>query len=196
MQYQGIKFQVDLTAASIPSDHRVDELRKWCHIFHEKGLTPPYPGGSYGNLSFRIKTGQGSFLITGSSIGLKEDLTEDDFVLVKQCDLEKKIIKAVGLRDPSSESMLHHAIYQVRNDINAIFHGHCPEILHHADHFKIPQTSRLVPYGTLELVNSVLEVLDDHCFLVIKNHGFIAMGKNMQAAGDNAIYFHKKCAKE
>ena len=53
MSYEGIKFDVVLENKTLPNHENIEELKKWCKEFHEKGLTPPYEGGSYGNLSFR-----------------------------------------------------------------------------------------------------------------------------------------------
>lgn len=188
--YQGVKFDVTYNKKVAPKHPEIQILALWCEIFHEKELAPPYPGGSYGNLSFR--TNSNSFIITGTSIGLKENLNNDCFVEVLNVDTVNKIILINGTRPPSSETMMHDAIYKARPEVNAIFHGHCCAILNWARLFALPETATEREYGTLELVQSVLEVVSKKNFMIIKNHGFIALGKTMNQAGDLSLEMLRK----
>ena len=99
---------------------------------------------------------------------------------------------AKGLKEPSSESILHYAIYRNRPDVNAIFHGHSALILANADTLNIPSTSREQPFGSIELVDSVLEILGTGSFLIMKNHGFLSLGPTMEDAGNTVL---RICAK-
>jgi S-methyl-5-thioribose-1-phosphate isomerase len=194
--YQGVKFKTAFRKREAPCNKKIEDIKYWCRIFHKKNLAPPYPGGSFGNLSFRIRNGKNNFIITGSRIGLKNSLTNDSFVEVVNCDFENKIISVNGTREPSSESMLHSAIYKARPEINAIFHGHCKKLLKNASKLKIPSTSKEESYGTMELVNSVLEIIDKNDMVAMKNHGFIALGKTMKEAGEIALkYLERICEK-
>jgi ribulose-5-phosphate 4-epimerase/fuculose-1-phosphate aldolase len=186
-KYQGIKFKIERDNKEIIRDTRLSNLEYWCKIFHKLGLAPEYDGGSYGNLSFRTKENNNEFIITGSCIGLKDNLTEDCFVKVVSCDLENKIIHTQGNRNPSSESMLHYSIYNARKDINAIFHGHCKIITEKISQLDISETKNEVPYGTIELVNEVLAILPNNFFLQMKNHGFLSLGKTLTEAGNLAL---------
>lgn len=186
-EYSGTKFRTELKESDPPQDTRLEELRYWCKVFHEKNLTPPYPGGSYGNLSFREKARENSFIITGTSIGLKDDLDDSCFVRVTGCDVENKIIYAEGKRLPSSESMLHYSIYNARPYVQAIFHGHAVEFLNAALNLNIPETATIEPYGSIELVNSVLDILGYQNFFIIKNHGFISLGNSMKETGERSL---------
>lgn len=189
MTYLGVKFKTKFIKKEAPKDPRIEELKYWCKEFHKHDLAPPYEEGSFGNLSFRLKEGEDQFIITGSKIGLKDELKEDSFVKVVSCDFEKGVIEVCGLREPSSESMLHFAIYQKRSEINAVFHGHSLKIQTLAKKLKIPQTKKEEPYGTPDLVQSVLEILDKGSFLLMKNHGFLALGKAMQEAGEISLKY-------
>lgn len=186
-EYSGVKFRSVVKDAPPPSDKRLDELRLWCKTFHERNLTPPYPGGSYGNLSFRIKPGDNSFIITGTSIGLKDALDDSSFVKVTSCKSDKKIVYAEGKRCPSSESMLHYSIYNARPYVQAVFHGHAKEFLANAVNLNCPETATIEPYGSIELVNSVLAILGYQNFFIIKNHGFISLGNSMKETGERCI---------
>jgi len=194
--YSGVKFRVEFVGKEVPQDQQIPELKKWCKEFHEKDLAPPYPGGSYGNLSFRIDQGKNEFVITGTSIGLKDDLQDSCFVKVVSCDFDKKVVFAKGEREPSSEAMLHFAIYEKRPDVNVIFHGHCKEILCKAKDLGLVETKTAEEYGTIELVQSVLDVLGEENFLIMKDHGFIALGKTMQEAGELCLKMLERCGND
>jgi L-fuculose-phosphate aldolase len=190
----GVKFKVDFLSAAVPADARLEELKAWCAEFHRRNFAPPYGNFSQGNLSFRIRPGEDAFVISGSQVGWKDRLTDDKFVTVQNCDLEKSIVYANGTRDPSSESMLHFAIYRARKDVQAVFHGHSPEILRCVDRPPdIPETREKHSYGSIELLQSVMEVLGDADFVIMKRHGFISLGKTMEEAGERAIENHRRC---
>ena len=188
-----VKFRTEIIGKEIPQDPRIGELKYWCGEFHRFNLAPLYKGGSLGNLSFRLKSGEDPFIITGSRIDLQGELLDDYFMTVHSCNLKEGIVYASGTKEPSSESRLHFAIYNQRKDVNAVFHGHSREILSRSDKLMIPITNEKASYGSMELVQSVLEILDDKFFLVIKGHGFISLGKTMKEAGELALQMYKRC---
>lgn len=191
--YVGVKFRTEMLGTDLPNDSRLDRLKYWCKVFHDKGLAPPYEGGSYGNLSFRLRKGEDGFIITASQSGLGESTTNDRFVTVPRVDLRKGIVYAIGSRKPSSEAMVHYAIYHARPDVQAVFHGHCDKISKNAKKIGIPVTLKEEPYGTIALVDRVLEILDNNYFLEMKNHGFISLGKSLDEAGNLTLEFLRKC---
>jgi ribulose-5-phosphate 4-epimerase/fuculose-1-phosphate aldolase len=193
MAYKGVKFKTVRLDKKVPTGRKIKELKYWCKKFHGYNLAPPYEGGSYGNLSFRARKGANEFIITGSKIGLKGALTNKCFVRVSHVDLDKGIVYSHGIKEPSSESMLHFAIYQKRKDVNAVFHGHCSEILNCAKKLKFSQTCKKEPYGTLKLAKSVLKTLGNKSFIIMKGHGFISMAKTLKGSGIAAIKAYKKC---
>ncbi|MGA2670890.1 MAG: class II aldolase/adducin family protein [Dehalococcoidia bacterium] len=185
-EYVGVKFKVEFLRKEIPSDPRIEQLSYWCRKFHSSGLTPVINGKSMGNLSFRLREGVEEFITTASGLGPKESLGAECFVKVIGCDLGRKIVYASGLREPSSESILHCRIYEIREDVNAIFHGHNSAITKQADKLGLAQTKEWHPYGSIELVKAVEEVLDKNDFIVMTDHGFISLGrggKAMEMAG-------------
>lgn len=193
MTYRGIKFRNKIVSKGVPKDPRIKELKYWCREFHLHEIAPPYKGGSHGNLSFRVQNNKTPFIITGSRIGLKKALSNNCFVKVSFVDLEKGIVYSQGTREPSSETLLHFAIYRQRQDVNAVFHGHSNQILSCVNKLKIPETKKEASYGTIELVQSVLEILDGNWFFVMKNHGFISLGKTMKEAGKLSLQIYQKC---
>ncbi|MDD5724389.1 MAG: class II aldolase/adducin family protein [Syntrophales bacterium] len=188
-----VSFTTTFTDNHPPEDPAIEQLKDWCRKFHEQGLTPSYEGSSLGNLSFRPERENNSFIITASQLELKDNLTSDAFVCVHACDYDHRIVRASGTREPSSESMLHFEIYKARSDINAIFHGHCALILKRAEELDLPVTCREEPFGSVALVRRVLEMLDNHTFIVMKNHGFLSLGMDMESAGRLALRVHGEC---
>jgi len=186
------KFSTIFMSNSFPVPEELKALKKWCAVFEEKGLAPSHSAGTFGNLSFRLK-GSNEFIITASSVGLKNELTDDDFVLVKDVDLEKRRIRAAGKREPSSESMLHSEIYRARKDVNAVFHGHCKKIILNSRKLGLTETNDEKQYGSVELVESVLDVLKDNNFIVMKGHGFLSLGSTMDEAGKTALDVFSRC---
>jgi ribulose-5-phosphate 4-epimerase/fuculose-1-phosphate aldolase len=182
------KFKTQLLSDKIPNDPRIEELKKWCREFDRTGLMPSYEGGSFGNLSFRTKDDE--FIITAS--GMKDPSIADSFVTVSNVDLNNKVIYGHGKKQPSSESMLHYAIYQKRKDVNAIFHGHSELMIKFSQKLGVPCTLKEEPYGTIELVKSVLDILGENKFIIMKAHGFISLGENMKSAGELAVKMLEK----
>jgi len=188
----GVKFRVEFVSRAVPADARLEELKAWCAEFHRRNFAPPYGEFSQGNLSFRLRPGEDAFIITGSQVGWKDRLADDRFVTVHGCDMERGIVYAGGARDPSSESMLHFAVYRARRDVQAVFHGHSREILRCAP-ADIPETLETQPYGSLELARGVIDVLGNADFVILKRHGFISLGRSMEEAGKRAIETHRLC---
>jgi len=194
-KYSGIKFQVIFLKETVLYFPQIDDLKKWGKrlselgfIQHYKNETEPNRLSSAGNLSFRYDN---RFIITASYSDLG-DLRDEDFVEVEKVDLQQKKIYINGFRDPSSETMLHYAIYQKRNDINAIFHGHSTKLLDSYTKLGLKSTLYETHYGSLKLINSVIEVLGDENFLIIKNHGFLSFGTSIDNAGKKVLDINKK----
>ncbi len=183
MSYQGEKFETKRNKTEIEFTNEIIDLNEWCRIFSDYKLAPLYDGGSFGNMSYREKAGENQFVITGSNSDLG-DMKISNFVRITDCDYDNNIVYAEGEQNPSSESLMHHAIYKQRDDINVIFHGHSKKVLSNAKRLNIPITSTEEEYGTMNLVNKVLELSDSNNMLVIKNHGFVILGDTIKSAGD------------
>ncbi len=166
--YVGVKFEVVHLPAQKLEDPRVPELIRIGKTLAEKGFCPE----NSGNLSFRVASG---FVITtaGSELGR---LTAENFVLVKDVDLEKKKVVCEGKSQPSSEAMMHKMIYDARPDVNVILHAHALDLK------GVVTTAKEFSYGTLEFARSAVEVLKDHDQVILRNHGFVSAGKKISEA--------------
>ncbi len=195
-EYQGLKYKVIMLGDQCPDHPLIPELIHWCGRFHDSGLAPAYPGGSYGNLSFRIKAGEEPFIITGTCIGLKDDLCSDHLVRVERADLQANTVYACGSRMPSSESMMHWAVYRERPEIMAVFHGHSPEILRHHSLLGLAVSGQEWPYGSTELAGCMAGLARSHDFFIAREHGFISLGKDMEQAGQMAFEILSKAQEQ
>jgi ribulose-5-phosphate 4-epimerase/fuculose-1-phosphate aldolase len=173
--YMGTKFRTVFSRRAVSGDERLGDLLKWCRRWAALGLV----GDTVGNLSFRTVNG---FLInrTGGDLG---GITRQEFVEVIDADRDKPELTVVGLYEPSSESLMHAGIYAARPEIEAVFHGHSERLLAAAERLGLPITAREQPYGTAELVREILNALDGHKFVIMRNHGFVVFGETMEEAG-------------
>ena len=135
-----------------------------------------------------IRSGKGIIITTArANLG---DLKAGDFTLIIDADIDNNQITASGLKEPSSESLMHIVLYRARPHIKAQFHGHDDLVLKKAGKLGLPITKTEQPYGTVQLANEVLEALEDHTYVIIRNHGFVSLGRDMEEAGNQAIRYH------
>lgn len=179
-----IRFKTVFLSDKIPSNSKIDKLKKWTKIFQKQGLTPEINGNYTGNLSFRFKKG---FVITASGLRDKENLMDDCFVYIKNYDEKSNTFFLEGKMIPSSESVMHYLIYKNCNEINAIFHGHNDSILISAEKLELPVTKKEYSAGTLNLAKEVVKILKKSKLIVLKNHGFVCLGATMEEAGKLAL---------
>ena len=180
--YQGIKFGFQRVKESFPYDRRLAELNRWAYLFSQLGLTPVHAAGAYGNQSYR--TGETSFIITRSGMIPTEQLIPENYCHVTGLDESSETFITEGTATPSSESLLHHALYRAMPEINAILHGHSALINSHAVDLKLPVTRSFHPYGTPELARSAVDLMDGAIrFFILKDHGFVALGEDIDSAG-------------
>ncbi|MCK4555160.1 MAG: class II aldolase/adducin family protein, partial [Candidatus Aenigmarchaeota archaeon] len=179
------KFETVFLEQRPPTNKCLSELIFWCKKFSELGIAPMHETGSYGNLSARIGKG---FIISSAGTDLG-NMQKKDFSEVVSVSGNK--VRAIGLVEPSSESVLHHAIYSVRPDINAIFHGHDALVVESAEKLGIPITKKEEAYGTQELMGQAKKLFA-HDYFVLKNHGIISLGITMKEAGEMAEKMHER----
>jgi L-fuculose-phosphate aldolase len=146
--------------------------------------------GKAGNVSVKFKNN--GKIIIGITPTLKSlnNLKFNDIVLV---DLEGNIISK---GKPSSEVFMHLNIYKSNKNVNAIVHTHSPFATGFS--FSDKKIKRLEgfgkiekPYlaevnyeipGTMDLANKVGEAIKNEDVLILKNHGVISVGENLEEA--------------
>lgn len=173
--YIGVKFRTVFERHEPPHDKCVEELIQWCRRFAAMGFI----GKAMGNLSARTPRG---FVITPTGTDPRTIISRQ-FVEVTGVDVTRLELHAAGTHEPSSESMMHDAIYHARPEVRAIFHGHDDELLRRTETLGIPVTAREQPYGTPALVREVLQTVPGNDFFIMRGHGFVALGHSCAEAG-------------
>ncbi len=190
-KYHGVNFQHLQTKSTFSYDHRLSLLNHWAYLFAQLGLAPVHAGGAYGNQSYR--TGESSFIITKSAMLPADVLKPADFCHVVGFEESTTTFISEGTATPSSECFLHNALYQSLPHINTILHGHCSLLNNHAGALNIPVTKMFYSYGTKELAESALLLVDSSTrFFILKDHGFVALGKDIDSAGKLTLNYFSK----
>lgn len=157
--------------------------------------------GTSGNISMRDEKDE---VIAITPSGVEYDtMTVEDVCLV---DLNGNVIE--GKYKPSSETPMHTAIMRKRPDVRAVVHTHSlfatvmsmrGENLPRATvpsnmYYPIPTTDCFALPGSEELADSAVRAIGkEGNVTLLKNHGLIAAGKDMDDAMTCAVYT-EECA--
>lgn len=184
-----IRFNSIFVSNQVIKNPKINELKRWCEEFQKNGLTPIFEGNYTGNLSFRS---QGGFVITASGLKSKRNLTTESFVFIRNYDEKTNTFYVKGKKSPSSESIMHHFIYKTVTEINSVFHGHNCHIVKNAQNLGLSITKKEHSPGTVYLAKEVVNLLNGDRMIVLKNHGFVSLGKTMKEAGELTFKFLRK----
>jgi len=172
----------------------VNRLRKELSQYSKKSFQRGLVSGTGGNLSVRIP-GEDRVLITPSGISL-DDVTPEINILVT---LEGKILSAPPGLKPSKETSFHLAAYQLRSDVNALAHVHPPYATAYANkdlplplvtvsaranlkHVACVECATPGSSELRELVRTGLEANPEARAILMKEHGILAMGRDLKHA--------------
>jgi len=165
--------------------HPKDQITEIIKRIYRAGMTTT----SGGNIS--IKDNHGNIWVTPAAID-KGSLTRRDIICVKPSG------QIVGIHKPSSEFPFHKAIYDNRQDINAVIHAHPPALVSFSIVHKIPNTN-IIPQakhvcgpigyaayalpGGEELGKKIaIEFEKGFDSVVLENHGVVVGGKDLKDA--------------
>ena len=152
----------------------------------QQGLTV----GTWGNISARDSE---TNLIYISPSGIDyEDIRGEDIVV-----LNSQIEIVDGTATPSVEKVMHVAVYNAREDVNAVIHTHplyssvlgvdCMDLPGVSEDFvqivgdKIICCEYALP-GTAELAGNAVKALGDRNAVLLPNHGTLCVGKDLKEA--------------
>lgn len=165
----------------------IDRLRckisKACRLLYMKG----YVAGVQGNVSARAS--KDCILITRTGYSMR-DISEDDVVSVRMKEISPEHPR------PSIELPFHQAIYETRQDVNAIVHTHPYEVLvwlkinraelldEVFDEFKNRKTQVIqkLPGGSGQLAESIRTASIDNDIIVLDEHGLVTIGTELVEA--------------
>ncbi len=152
-----------------------------------------------GNVSVRSKLGgKDGFWITPSAIPYEKETPEDLVFIYK----EGGQYHFVQDRKPSSEWLLHAAIYENRSDINAVVHTHscmatvvsCLDEPIPAFHYMVAalggkeiSCAKYATMGTQELADNCVAALGTKMGCLLSHHGVVACAKSLPKALANAV---------
>lgn len=69
-------------------------------------------------------------------------------------------------------------------------HVHNSLVLKYKKKLNFPITKKEEPYGSIELMREVIKVLNQENYILMKNHGFLSLGKTIEEAGKKALSSH------
>jgi len=178
-------------------DPRMDEIMWWGKHLAGLGLAPR----QHGNLSFI--TNRNNFIITRSGVELC-NINHDDLVEVvrRQSFDDVRTVFFRGQHAPSKEALVHDVIYHYKysSGTRAIFHLHDEKIVQMGDQLGIAATATAPCSGTTESVRAVenffLNLIKcenlETSYFILKDHGIMAMGKDIHEAGGKVLYYHEQ----
>ncbi|GBF23478.1 L-fuculose-phosphate aldolase [Candidatus Gastranaerophilus sp. (ex Termes propinquus)] len=159
------------------------DLLYWAKRLYQKNMSP----ATSGNISVRTSKG---VLISASNVCLN-DMAEDDLILI---DFDGNTL-CKNAKKPSSEKFLHTQIYEMRDDINAIIHSHCPLITAFAVAHQ-PMRAPIMPefvfnfdniplaeYETpssIKLAAKTSKFFTSHNIVLMANHGVVCGGAELK----------------
>ncbi|TLQ39072.1 class II aldolase/adducin family protein [Ruoffia tabacinasalis] len=155
---------------------------------------------SGGNISTRLSTGE--ILITPSGM-IYEDMMESDVVVM---DIDGRIIE--GNRRPSVDNEPIRYIFQNKPEVNAVIHTHQPYATGIGlviDEIPCNLTTlanstrgsvKVAPYSSaadIEMGIQSVKYLDNKLAVVLKHHGVVTVGENLNQALYAAVYLEEAC---
>jgi methylthioribose-1-phosphate isomerase len=187
-----IKFKNRWIKSDSLSYKKLKDINRWREKLYEAGLIGNYNDGTgYGNIS--IRTGNNSFIITGSQTGSIKSLKSEHYTEVIDFDIDKNTLVCRGPIEASSESLTHAAAYHASTEINAVIHIHSLKLWERLL-YNIPTTNPDAAYGTPEMANEVIKLIHanryaDYKIIAFAGHkeGIIAIGKHLDDAGNTII---------
>jgi L-fuculose-phosphate aldolase len=176
----------------IPFENERSQVVQFSLKMSKDGLTR----GTLGNIS--VLVADNFMAVTPSGVDYDE-MTPEDVPIV---DFDNNLIE--GRLQPSSECPMHIAIYKRKADARAIVHTHSPYATAFsivgqpipAIHYvvgrlggaEIPLTAEYQLFGSDPLADQAVEALGDrYTGVLLRNHGAIAIGKNLSTAYSGAL---------
>lgn len=165
-------------------EHR-DEIVRVGRTLYDRGFVVAMDG----NISVRLDAER--ILVTPTCM-CKGMMSSDDLVIVTHSGH-----KLHGRRNVSSELGMHLLIYSMRPDVHAVVHAHPPTAtgfaaagvaLDQALVSEVVLTVGKVPLakygtpGTAELTDALRPLIQNHCSILMANHGVVAYSSSLEQA--------------
>ena len=157
---------------------------------HALGLTPSYGLGDHGNLSCRVGRG---CLISARQTS-KATLREEQLALVTDAEREPSGWRVFyeGLALPSTDALMHLAVYAQRPEIGAVIHAHDDAVRSRTQALGLPITQLSARVNSLELIDEVQALCARHDYVILRDHGVIALGSSLDAAQARLMDWYRR----
>jgi autoinducer 2 (AI-2) kinase len=155
---------------------------------------------------------------TGGNVSVRASDEEAAWITPSQLfkgDLSPEVLVRIGMngraldphsRSPSSEALMHTAVYRARPEVRAVVHCHAPQatILANAGLPFLPVSTEAaflsaigrVPFvmpGTQELADAVVEALGEGWAVLMQNHGLLVAGRSLRRCADMCEIVERSC---
>jgi autoinducer 2 (AI-2) kinase len=155
---------------------------------------------------------------TGGNVSVRAADEEAAWITPSQLfkgDLSSEVLVRIGMngraldpdsRSPSSEALMHTAVYRARPEVQAVVHCHAPQatILANAGLPFLPVSTEAaflsgigrVPFvmpGTQELADAVVEALGEGWAVLMQNHGLLVAGRSLRRCADMCEIVERSC---
>lgn len=200
-----IKFdQSDYTQSQGLESLEFNKLESWRKKLYQLDLIGEYLPEKigYGNLSQRAdyknlrQTDNPQFIISGTQTGCFAELGPTHYTRVVDFNIKQNKVCVHGPIMASSESLTHAALYLISEDVKCVFHIHDQVIWQGMLEEAAPTTPADIPYGTIEMAESVQKMFPNqaHGYFAMAGHdeGVIAFASELEKAGSLILDLYKK----
>ncbi|MEQ1528438.1 MAG: class II aldolase/adducin family protein [Methylococcales bacterium] len=178
----------------------IANLNAWRTLIFRLGLIGRHPEKydnlGYGNISQRPSENSRQFIISGTQTGHLEQLSAAQYCLISDADPAANELHSQGLVKPSSESLTHASVYAQNSHIQAVIHGHCPEIWRNTAQLQLAHTSAQIAYGTPDMAFAVQKLFTESALtstglftMLGHEDGVIAFGNTLSDAAMVLIHY-------
>ena len=177
--FSNLKFQTFYTSKEVSACPLISDVVRIGKRFDDLKL---YENIEKTVISFRY----GRRLLINSMGSSIKDIKKEDFLEIVDYDPIKKLILAIGPKEPRIETPVHWLICHAKKEVNAIIQINNRNF---AEKFekKLPATDREYPSGTLDQAKEILGCLRKSDKIVIKNQGLIFVGNSSNEVGELVI---------
>lgn len=184
-KYIGTKFKTNFIGEFKVNSNELKIIKELIKVGKRLGRMG-FEDDNGGNFSYKVKRG----VIIKTTGSFPHQLKIDDFVLMTGFDKNK--VDILGNKEPSSEARLHWQIYLARRDIACILHSHDKIAIKSKTLLKEVVYIKELPYGTLKSAKSAALASLKGDYLLMKNHGVIALAKSIKGAYNLIKKYHEK----
>ena len=133
-----------------------------------------------------ISVRYGKRMIINTDYSNIDKITRGEILEIVDYDPVKKVLLTMGPKQPKIETPVHWMVHHARNEVNAVVQLTGENIIRIAEG-KIPSTDNEHPVGSFEMIKEVLKELGNSKSVLIKNHGVLFVGQNLNELEDEVF---------